>query len=166
MFDRAWQILEKAWDDQYDFQHPQVRGDIDILGQNREKLMEMTREVGIKWPRPKQEFPAQDGPEFEDIEAITLGDDPELNGKLERKLAEYIERFKWDDPDHVRSSRHKALVLQTVLESSAVTVTNLKNLLSKEPWFDQDDFETAVWVINEYCSTGGRGRVSGGTGLN
>lgn len=161
VFDKAWQILEKAWDDQYYFQHPQVRGDIDILGQNREQLMEIIREAGIKWPRPGQETP-----KFEDMEAITLGDDAELRGKLERKLAEYIERFKWTNSDHVRNARHKAMVLQTVLKRSAVTVTELKNLLSKESWFDQDDFETAVWVINEYCSTGGRGRVSGGTGLS
>ena len=144
-----------------------VRGNKDIIGQNRVKIMEMIREAGITWPRLDKEPEVDlDGPMPGEIGVIILGQDPILREKLVRKVAEYKSRFNWPNPDNVISARHKALVLQTVLERSTVTLGELRSILSKENWFNEDAFETAVWIINEYVSTSGKGRVVGGTGLS
>ena len=167
VFEKAWQILDKANYDHFTYQPPMVRGDMDILGQNRVKIMEMIREAGITWPRLDKEPEVDlDGPMPGEIGVIILGQDPILREKLVRKVAEYKSRFNWPNPDNVISARHKALVLQTVLERSTVTLGELRSILSKENWFNEDAFETAVWIINEYVSTSGKGRVVGGTGLS
>jgi len=163
VFDKAWGVFEKANKGHYYNQHPSIRGDIDILGQNREKLTEMMREAGIKWPRPDHKSVDQNGPELGEIPNIKKPEDGELLAKLKRKLEEYRSRF--DNPKLVANARHKASVLEVLLEKGEVDTVSIKDRLSQEPWFNEDVYENAVWVINEYCSVGGRGRVSGGTGL-
>lgn len=157
VFDKAWKILEVAYRDHYSYQHPMIRGDCDILGTNRAKLMEMTHDAGIKWPRP--------GQEEEDIEVIVLKKDPQLRAKLERKLHEYENRLKETDPETIQDAHHKAVVLERVLKNGKANINELKKEMENYRWFDKDDFENAVGVINEYCRTSSRGRVVGGSGL-
>jgi hypothetical protein len=155
VFEKAWKILEEAYSNHYIYQHPEIRGDCNILATNRAKLMEMTRKAGIKWPRPEKE-----------IKVIILKTDRELRAKLERKLDEYKRRFKEDDPALVQDARHKAMILEKVLKNGRVNVNEIKGEMKSLSWFDDDDFDNAVDVINEYCEVGGRGKLHGGTGLN
>ncbi|MFH0936688.1 MAG: hypothetical protein V1808_00120 [Candidatus Daviesbacteria bacterium] len=167
VIDKAWEVFEKACDDHYSYQPPYIRGDVEVLGQNRTKLMEMTTEAGIKWPRPTQETEEsdQDSPEVGEIPNIEIPSDVELQTKLQRKLAEYQGRFTNQRSSVVIDARHKAAVLDELLAKGEVSVDSLRSRLSKEPWFNEDNFDDAVWIINEYCRAGGPGRAVGGTGL-
>lgn len=49
----AWQSYQKAYDRQFAFDHPRIRGDMDFKASTRAAFMEMHREAGIKWPRPQ-----------------------------------------------------------------------------------------------------------------
>lgn len=161
VFDEAWEILHRAWEEHYSSQHPGVRGDPDLIDSNKLKLLNMSREAGIRWPRLEEGDPST-----EEVKVITLGKDPKLRGKLERKLAEYNTRLESSNPEHVKDAHLKIIVLSLVLEKGSVSVEEIKESVSKEfDSVDNERFDDAVWIINEYCTKGGRGRVKGGTGL-
>lgn len=165
VLDKAWQIFNQACAELYNYQHPAIRGDADNLGQNRENLVQMIQEAGIKWPRLNQGGTAEDWPELDEIPVIKIPEDKESQAKLGRKLVEYQDRIANRNISSANDARHKAAVLGELLEKGAISIEDVKSIISKEPWFSEDSFERAVLVINEYCIAGGQGKVVGGTGL-
>lgn len=163
VFDKAWGILGKAWDEHYTFQHPNIRGDADLIKSNQLKFLNMMNEAGIKWPRQEED---ETGPQAGEIKVITLKKDPELKKKLQRKLEEYKTRLNDRDQEVVQDARQKIIILSAVLKKGSVSIGDIKKQTLKElDHIDDEEFDVDVWVINEYCTKGGRGRTRGGTGL-
>lgn len=161
VFERAWQVLQQAWESHFQYEHPSIRGNVDLKASSRAVLSQMMRESGVRWPRPDQE--RSDDRSEVNTQTITLPDNKDLVNKLRRKLVEYQSRMQ--KPGYSKSdAQHKVAVLEAVLEKGRVEAEELRTQLRKESWFDETDSERAVYVISDYCTTGG-GRVSGGTGL-
>ena len=52
VLDKAWQLLQQAYKEQFKYDHPMIRGDLDFKASNRIVFERMLRESGITWPRP------------------------------------------------------------------------------------------------------------------
>jgi len=163
VFDKAWSVLEKYNIEHWQYDHPDIRGNLDLKESNRMVYEKMLKEAGIKWPRSGREMKAQ---EEDEISKIVLPKNKELREKLERKLKEYEVRLKNADRERTRiGAQNKIAVLKELLDNGIVEASVLKKRIIQEEWFDEDRFENAMWVINDYCETGGE-NVVGGTGLN
>lgn len=53
VLDKAWEVLQRADERHFSFEHPSIRGDSDIKASSRTVFEEMLRDAGIQWPRPK-----------------------------------------------------------------------------------------------------------------
>jgi hypothetical protein len=51
VFDKAWEVLNTAYEEHFSFQHPDVLGDPDAIKSNALKITGMFIDAGIKWPR-------------------------------------------------------------------------------------------------------------------
>lgn len=51
--DRAWEVLKKADYDHFSYEHPAMRGNLDIKASSRVMFTNMIKDAGIKWPRPQ-----------------------------------------------------------------------------------------------------------------
>lgn len=163
VFDKAWSVLEKYNTEHWQYDHPDIRGNLDLKESNRLVYEKMLKEAEIKWPRQDK---INDGEKI-DTSHILLPENEELRLKLERKLKEYEARLQEPDASERKKidSQNKIAVLKEVLKFKDVKTSELEKKLKKEPWFDQERFETAIFVIADYIQTGGK-NVSGGTGLN
>lgn len=54
VLDRAWEVLKQSHKDHFSYEHPRIRGDLDIKASSRRVFEGMLRDAGIKWPRPEQ----------------------------------------------------------------------------------------------------------------
>jgi len=162
VFDKAWAVLKKYNEEHWQYDHPDIRGNLDLKESNRMVYEQMLGEAGIKWPRPGREMRTQ---EEDEVSKIILPENKELREKLERKLKEYETRVKNADKERARiGAQNKIAVLKELLSNGIVEAAVLKKRVIQEEWFDEDKFENAMWVINDYCETGGE-NVVGGTGL-
>ncbi len=148
VFDKAWEVLQKADSKHFSYEHPAIRGDLDIKASSRRVYEQMVEEAGIQWPRPGEK-----------ITEIVVPEDSDRTARLTRKAGEYKQRGKDSD------SLHKLSVLEEVLATGTVSVEELRGRLKEKSWFNEDDFDRAVKVISDYCKTGGE-NLGGGTGLH
>lgn len=163
VFDKAWSVLEKYNEEHWQYDHPDIRGNLDLKESNRIVYEKMLKETEIKWPRQDKK---NDTSEEVDTSHILLPENEELQLKLQRKLEEYKARLQEPDVSERKKidSQNKIAVLKEVLNFKDVKTSELEKKLKKEVWFDQERFETAVFVIADYIQTGGK-NVIGGTGL-
>jgi hypothetical protein len=97
----------------------------------------------------------------EALMSIELPKDPERTEKLRNKLEEYKGRDEKKD----RTLKYKIAVLEKVLQDGNVNVQDLSRELSaKGGQFNEQAFESACYIIKNYCDAGGEGNL-GGTGL-
>lgn len=54
VLDDAWEALKQAHQEHFQYEHPRIRGDLDIKASSRKVFEDMMRTAGIKWPRPEQ----------------------------------------------------------------------------------------------------------------
>lgn len=54
VLDRAWEVLKQAHKDHFSYEHPSIRGNLDIKASSRRVFEGMLRDAGIKWPRPEK----------------------------------------------------------------------------------------------------------------
>lgn len=149
---QAWMAFRRSFEDHFCYEHPSIRGDIEIKASTRAEFDRMYRGAGIKWPRSVK------------IEgSITES----RRTQLAKKLEEYFQRIN----DHQRSERSrndariKHAVLETLLKTGKIDPSELRKVLAKESWFDEERFQNAVAVIEDYVQTGGA-NIGGGTGLH
>jgi len=164
VFDKAWSVLEKYNKEHWQYDHPDIRGNLDLKESNRMVYEKMLKEAEIKWPRQDKKT---DTSEEVDTSRILLPENKELQLKLQRKLKEYEARLQEPDASERKKidSQNKIAVLKEVLKFKDVKTSELEKKFKKEAWFDQERFEAAIFVIADYIKTGGK-NVSGGTGLN
>ncbi|MBI2405672.1 hypothetical protein HYV21_01310 [Candidatus Microgenomates bacterium] len=156
VFEKAWNLLQEAWNEHYQYQHPRIRGDADILATNRDMLMRITGEAGIQWPRSYKN--AEDDIDY----SLPLQENRALRERLERKLDEYKGRLT--NPRMESDARHKIAVLEKLLNTGNADAIELRSELQQYPWFNEESFDRAVAVIEDYRITGGK-NIGGGTGL-
>lgn len=54
VLDKAWEVLKQAHKEHFNYEHPAIRGDLDIKVSSRRVFEGMLKDAGIQWPRPKQ----------------------------------------------------------------------------------------------------------------
>ena len=152
VLERAIDAWLRAHAKHFQFEHPDMRGDLDLKASSRHVYEQMLQEAGIEWPRPAPK----------DL-VITLPE--ERRAQLTAKLAEYERRLR-REPEYRLNSLHKSYVLKRLLEDGKVSPSELAKQIAKDlgSEFDADSYYTAWHVMKDYCETGGA-NLSGGTGL-
>jgi hypothetical protein len=98
---------------------------------------------------------------------LKLAKNSKRRAALKRKLTEYKKRIaKAKKKIYVIDAKHKAALLEALLNDGSIDIDNFRESLndSLQEEFSYTDFERAVFVITDYCDTGGA-NVWGGTGL-
>ena len=103
---------------------------------------------------------------------IVLPQDQSTRKALEDKLKEYKgrieEKYSHLDPESmsaVTSSGYKIAVLEELFKKGEVDCLKFSlELKEREGFFNSIKYDKAVFVINDYCATGGS-NVFGGTGF-
>lgn len=163
VFQKAWEILKKYHESYWSYDHPDIRGNLDLKINNTAVFQQMLNEADIRWPRQGRET---DTGEEIDTSHIPLPENKEFKVKLQKKLKEYESRLtKSDASEKLKlDAQHKIAVLGEVLNFGSIDTSKLEKQLKKNEWFDQEMFENAIFVIADYIQTGGK-NISGGTGL-
>ena len=105
-------------------------------------------------------------------QTLKLPDDINIINALQNKLAEYKARLRaemqadpYKAPELFVDTNYKIAVLERLLTTGEVSKAALAQELHKRDGFlDEQVFNNAFLVIEDYAKTGGRG-VTGGTGL-
>ncbi|MBF0102556.1 MAG: hypothetical protein HQK77_16775 [Desulfobacterales bacterium] len=103
--------------------------------------------------------------EVQEIQLDTANEN--LKNQLNSKLAEYKSRYKRKVKAKLQMDTIcKIFILQELLEKSHITYETVRDKIQikYKDDFGIKDFYNAWYVINDYCTTGGR-KVKDGTGL-
>lgn len=111
-------------------------------------------------------------PIIEQGQTLKLPDNINIINALQNKLAEYKARLRaamqadpYKAPELFVDTNYKIAVLERLLTTGEVSKAALAQELHKRDNFlDEQVFNNAFLVIEDYAKTGGRG-VTGGTGL-
>lgn len=95
---------------------------------------------------------------------IVLTTDPDHLAKLRRKHEEYVERYTFRAPEVHPLSTYKLRLLGELLENGVIDVADRKALASKDAFYREASFDTAVVIIASY-NANDLSRISGGTGI-